>query len=235
MSYIRIGFRPALARTSRRSKRPAAAPAAGPSPELKSPSDLSNAQLLAELLGPPPTRLAVEGGAAPSPGIPQGLAAGLPGITSPEVEAAASRRLLVARELLCRKLLAHMQGRPLVNSRDALGEWLQLHCAALDYEVFLVLYLDAQLRLIHAEQLFRGTIAEIMVYPREVLKGALAHQAYALAFAHNHPGGTTVPSASDRRFTEQLKAALQTIGVKVIDHFIVAGQSRYSFAEHGLL
>ncbi len=151
------------------------------------------------------------------------------------LETTVARRLQAARELLCRDMLNDLRGRPMMDSPKLLAEWLCLHCAALDYEVFLVIYLDAQYRLITIEQLFRGTLTQTSVYPREVVKAALAHHAAAVAFAHNHPSGSTEPSIADQRLTQQLKTSLAVVDVQVIDHFIVAGEQHYSFAEHGLI
>ena len=151
------------------------------------------------------------------------------------LETTVARRLQAARELLCRDMLDDLRGRPVMDSPRLLAEWLRLHCAALDYEVFLVIYLDAQHRLITIEQLFRGTLTQTSVYPREVVKAALAHHTAAVAFAHNHPSGSTEPSTADQRLTQQLKTSLALVDVRVIDHFIVAGDQHYSFAEHGLI
>jgi DNA repair protein RadC len=95
------------------------------------------------------------------------------------------------------------------------------------------LFLDAQNRLISSEELFRGTLTQTAVYPREVVKQALARHAAAVIFAHNHPSGTAQPSSADLSLTRQLKQALDLIDVRTLDHFIVAGSAVYSFAEHG--
>jgi len=101
--------------------------------------------------------------------------------------------------------------------------------------VFLALYLDAQHRLIEAEELFRGTLTQTSVYPRELVKGALARNASALAIAHNHPSGEAEPSRADELLTQTLKSALSLVDVRVIDHFVVAGDRVVSFAERGLV
>jgi DNA repair protein RadC len=191
------------------------------------PRQLSRARLLSELLAPVPPVEPGELNQACDTGPPQALPAAL--------EAAITRRLLAARELLCRDMLTDLQGRPVMDSPARLAEWLRLHCVGLDHEVFLVIYLDSQHRLITVEQLFRGTLTQVSVYPREVLKQALAHGAAALALAHNHPSGGLEPSMADQRITQQLKTSLALIDVRVIDHFIVAGEGHYSFAEHGLI
>ncbi len=146
-----------------------------------------------------------------------------------------ARRLDVARELLLRDLHEQMRSTPIMSSPQALRDWLRLHCARLEHEVFLVLYLDAHHRLIEAEELFRGTLTQTSVYPRELVKGALARNAAALAVAHNHPSGEAEPSRADELLTQNLKSALSLVDVRVIDHFVVAGDQILSFAERGLV
>lgn len=146
-----------------------------------------------------------------------------------------ARRLDVARELLLRDLHEQMRSTPIMSSPQALRDWLRLHCARLEHEVFLVLYLDAHHRLIEAEELFRGTLTQTSVYPRELVKGALARNAAALAVAHNHPSGEAEPSRADELLTQNLKSALSLVDVRVIDHFVVAGDQILSFAERGLM
>jgi DNA repair protein RadC len=146
-----------------------------------------------------------------------------------------ARRLDVARELLLRDLHEQMRSTPIMSSPQALRDWLRLHCAGLEHEVFLVLYLDAHHRLIEAEELFRGTLTQTSVYPRELVKGALARNAAALAVAHNHPSGEAEPSRADELLTQNLKSALSLVDVRVIDHFVVAGDQILSFAERGLV
>jgi DNA repair protein RadC len=144
-------------------------------------------------------------------------------------------RLNVARELLLRDLSEQMRHGPVMNSPQVLRDWLRLHCAYLQHEVFLVLYLDARNRLIEVEELFRGTLTQTSVYPREVVKGALARNAAALVVAHNHPSGEAEPSRADELLTQTLKSTLSLVDVQVIDHFIVAGDHVVSFAERGLI
>lgn len=146
-----------------------------------------------------------------------------------------AHRLGVARELLLRDLCEQMSNSPVMSSPQVLRDWLRLHCAGLQHEVFLVLYLDAHHRLIEAEELFRGTLTQTSVYPREVVKGALARNAAALALAHNHPSGEAEPSRADELLTQTLKSALNLVDVRIIDHFIVAGDKVVSFAELGLI
>jgi len=146
-----------------------------------------------------------------------------------------AHRLGVARELLLRDLREQMSNSPVMSSPQVLRDWLRLHCAGLQHEVFLVLYLDAHHRLIEAEELFRGTLTQTSVYPREVVKGALTRNAAALALAHNHPSGEAEPSRADELLTQTLKSALSLVDVRIIDHFIVAGEKVVSFAELGLI
>lgn len=146
-----------------------------------------------------------------------------------------AHRLDVARELLLRDLREQMRHGPMMDSPQVLRDWLRLHCAGLQHEVFLVLYLDVQCRLIEVEELFRGTLTQTSVYPREVVKGALARNAAALAVAHNHPSGEAEPSRADELLTQTLKSALSLVDVRVIDHFIVAGDHVLSFSERGLI
>jgi DNA repair protein RadC len=121
-------------------------------------------------------------------------------------------------------------------SPGAVRDYLRLHLAGLPHEVFFALWLDAQNRLIVAEELFCGTLTQTSVYPREVVKKALGHNAAAVVLAHNHPSGLAEPSRADELLTRELKQALALIDVRVLDHFIVAGQSQpLSFAERGLL
>jgi len=114
-------------------------------------------------------------------------------------------------------------------------DFLTLNLAGYDHEVFSVLWLDTQHRLIEAEHLFAGTLSQASVYPREVIKRALHHNAAAAIFAHNHPSGCAKPSQADRLLTNVLKQALGLVDVRVLDHFVIAGRDTTSFAEKGLL
>jgi DNA repair protein RadC len=144
-------------------------------------------------------------------------------------------RLDAARELLKRELKVRMAGTPVMNSPELLREWLRMRCSGLEREVFLGLFLDHQYRLIECETLFLGTLAQTSVYPREVVKAALAHNAAALAVAHNHPSGDTNPSRADEFLTLTLKSALAQVDVRLIDHFVVGGDQVVSMAERGLV
>jgi DNA repair protein RadC len=105
----------------------------------------------------------------------------------------------------------------------------------LEHELFIALFLDSQNRLIACEELFRGTLAQTSVYPREVVKAALRHNAAAVIFAHNHPSGIAEPSRADELLTAALKQALAVVDIRTIDHFIIAGTVAVSFAERGML
>lgn len=123
----------------------------------------------------------------------------------------------------------------LLASPVSVRDLLQLKLAGKPHEVFIALWLDAQNRLIFPEELFRGTLTQTAVYPREVVKSALHHNAAAVIFAHNHPSGCLEPSKSDLELTASLTDALRMVEVKVLDHFIVGGSDVLSFAERGLL
>lgn len=137
---------------------------------------------------------------------------------------------------LARRALKHdlSRGNALASPR-AVRDYLQLVLSARDREVFLALLLDAQHRVIAAEELFAGTLTQTSVYPREVVKVALRHNAAAVIFAHNHPSGVAEPSSADELLTRTLKSALALVDIQVLDHFVVAGAATASFAERGLL
>ena len=121
------------------------------------------------------------------------------------------------------------------DSPALVRQYLSLRLFNLEAEVFMVLLLDAQNRLIEARELFRGTVSQTVVYPREVVKAALLANASAVIFAHNHPSGVPDPSQADRMLTDALRGALTTVDVRVLDHIIVAGPKTTSFAERGWL
>jgi DNA repair protein RadC len=121
------------------------------------------------------------------------------------------------------------------STPDAVKHYLQLHLAGERREHFAALYLDSQNRLIAFEVLAHGTLTQTSVYPREVVRAALAHHASAVVFAHNHPGGTVTPSRADERLTQALKSALALVDVRVLDHVIVAPGAALSMAEQGLI
>lgn len=126
--------------------------------------------------------------------------------------------------------------RPALSSPSAVREYLSLKLHDLEHEEFWCCWLDAQNRLIEAERLFIGTLTQTSVYPREVVKGALKHNAAACILAHNHPSGTIEPSTADEQITALLKRTLALVDVQVLDHFIIGAGSRpLSFAERGLM
>ena len=144
-------------------------------------------------------------------------------------------QLQAVLELARRALKEKITSGAALSSPAAVREYLRLKLQALPHEVFVVLFLDAQNRVIEIEELFRGTLTQTSVYPREVVKRALARNAGAVIFAHNHPSGVAEPSHADETLTQALKQALALIDVRVLDHFIVAGAGVVSFAERGLL
>jgi DNA repair protein RadC len=122
-----------------------------------------------------------------------------------------------------------------LRSPNDVKEYLCLHLASEPNEVFAVMFLNNQNRVLAFEKLFYGTVNTVTVHSRVVVQRALAHNAVAVIFAHNHPSGNTEPSSSDRHVTEELKTILKLIDVKVLDHFIVSMQGTLSFAEQGWL
>ena len=144
-------------------------------------------------------------------------------------------QLQAVLEMSRRALSEEMRAGDALHSPGAVRDWLRLKLSGLPHEVFLVVFLDAQNRVIEAEELFRGTLTQTSVYPREIVKRALARNAAGVILAHNHPSGVAEPSQADRWLTDQLKAALGLVDVKVLDHFIVAGGAGLSFAERGWL
>ncbi|MEI6300393.1 MAG: DNA repair protein RadC [Betaproteobacteria bacterium] len=122
-----------------------------------------------------------------------------------------------------------------LGSPQAVRDYLRLLLHDRQHEVFVVVLLDAQNRVLVTEEMFRGTLTQTSVYPREVVKVALRHNAAGVIFAHNHPSGVAEPSTADELLTRTLKQALALVDVKVLDHFIVGAGTAYSFAERGLL
>jgi DNA repair protein RadC len=148
---------------------------------------------------------------------------------------ARSAVLAAVVELARRALSEQARTRDALASPQAVRDYLRLSLGARPHEVFVGLYLDSQNRLLAAEELFRGTLAQTSVYPREVVKSALARNAAAMIFAHNHPSGVAEPSRADELLTQALKQALALVDVRTLDHFVVAGTQLTSFAERGLL
>jgi len=216
----------------------------------RGPGALSDAELLALLLrtgiqGKGVLQLADEllqlpgkGGLA-APGF--GGIAGLLNATADDLKPVkglgpAKRAEIVAVLELARRAMAQrLQERAVFTSPDAVKHYLQLHLSALMHEVFAVLFLDVQNRLVAMEEMFRGTLTQTSVYPREVVKRALHYQASAVVLAHNHPSGSVQPSRADELLTQTLKAGLALVDVRVLDHIIVGQGEALSMAERGFL
>lgn len=148
---------------------------------------------------------------------------------------AKAAQLAAALELARRSLAERMTERSVLNSPAAVSDYLRLRLGGRPHEVFAAIFLDAQHRVIAIEELFRGTLTQTSVYPREVAKCALDHNAAAVILAHNHPSGLAEPSRADELLTRTLKSALAMIDVQLLDHFIVTASSSMSFAERGLV
>jgi len=140
-----------------------------------------------------------------------------------------------AVELARRSLKDELRAASALTSPGAVRDYLRLAIADREHEVFVCLWLDAQHRVLRFEELFRGTLTQTSVYPREIVKAGLRANAAAVIFAHNHPSGAAQPSRADELLTRNLKDALALVDVKVLDHFVVAGNQALSFAERGLL
>jgi DNA repair protein RadC len=138
-------------------------------------------------------------------------------------------------ELARRSLAQELMQRPVFDSPARVKDYLRLQIGGKPHEVFVVLFLDAQNRLIRSEEMFRGTLTQTSVYPREVLKRALDLGAAAVLLAHNHPSGAAEPSRADEFLTQALNKALALIDVRVLDHLVVSQSDVVSFAERGLL
>ncbi len=154
---------------------------------------------------------------------------------SPGMGVAKSVQLQAVLEMAQRALRERLDRGPALSSPQAVRDYLRLRLQERPHEVFGVVFLDAQNRVVAVEELFRGTLTQTSVYPREVVKRALAHNAAAAIFAHNHPSGIAEPSRSDEALTVALRQALALIDVRVLDHFVIGGGTAMSFAERGLL
>lgn len=201
---------------------------------------LTDAELLAVMLrtgvaGRPALALAQDllarfGGTGPL------LAAGLADMRrQPGVGPARAAELKAMVEFVRRALVEEASARDVLTSPEAVRDYLRLTLAPLPYEAFMGLFLDSQNRLLAARELFRGTLSQTSVYPREVVKAALAENAAGVIFAHNHPSGVAEPSRADELLTSSLKQALALVDIRTLDHFVVAGSRVVSFAERGLL
>jgi DNA repair protein RadC len=143
-------------------------------------------------------------------------------------------RLRMTRELVKRWLAEELRHGPLLGYPQGVRDYLRVHYAGYEREVFLVLYLDNRHRLLAQEELFQGTIDGTSVHPREVVKQALKHNAAAVILAHNHPSGVADPSQADELITRRLKDALALVDIRCLDHLIVAGTTTTSLAERGM-
>ena len=154
----------------------------------------------------------------------------------PGIGDAKAAQLAASLELARRALSSTLVAGSALESPQAVRDWLRLKIGRLPHEVFHALWLDARHQLIASEELFRGTLSSTSVYPREVVKRALAHNAAAVILAHNHPSGAATPSAADIALTRSLKEALAMVDVKLLDHFIVTATGNpLSLAESGHL
>jgi DNA repair protein RadC len=200
-------------------------------------STLSDAELVAVLL-----RTGVRGKSAVElarellarfGGIAGMLAAKLPAVKG--LGPAKRAQLAAALELARRAIGEELKAGALLTSPGAVRDYLRLAIGARQQEVFVCIWLDAQHRVIRFDEPFRGTLTQTSVYPREIVKSALEVNAAAVIFAHNHPSGAAQPSQADELLTRSLKEALALVDIKVLDHFIVAGNQAISFAERGLV
>ena len=155
--------------------------------------------------------------------------------TTPGIGMAKAAQLKASFELSRRALTEEMHVRDNLASPENVRNWLRLRLAYLPQECFIALWLDAQNRLILSETLFTGTLTQTSVYPREVVKAALACNAAAVILVHNHPSGLPEPSRADRTLTETLQAALATVEIRVLDHLVIGTEGRVSMAERGWL
>lgn len=153
----------------------------------------------------------------------------------PGLGMAKSCRLLAALELGRRYLACDLRERESLANPSACADYLRARIGAYPYEVFACIFLDNRHRILAFEELFRGTIDGASVHPREVVRRCLAHNAAAVVLAHNHPSGVAEPSQADRAITAELTHALETIQVRVLDHFIIGAGMPTSFAARGLL
>lgn len=143
--------------------------------------------------------------------------------------------LVAVLELARRAMKEQLKEREIFETPGAVRQYLQLHLSRKTHEVFAVLFLDAQHKLLAMEEMFRGTLTHTSVYPREVVVRALHHGAAAVVLSHNHPSGSVQPSRADEALTQTLKAALALVDVRVLDHVIVAPGESMSMAERGLV
>lgn len=143
--------------------------------------------------------------------------------------------LKLAKELSGLYLAAKAREKPHTSSPEAVYNYLRQSMGDLKREVFKVLYLNSANKIVETEELFRGTVDQAAVHPREVISAALKHNANRLIFAHNHTGGSLRPSREDLDITDKLKQACATVGIEVLDHIITVGDGYFSFKEHNLI
>jgi len=143
--------------------------------------------------------------------------------------------LAAVLELARRSMAGQLQQRALFDTPGRVKDFLRLQLAQREHEVFAVLFLDAQNQLLTMEEMFRGTLTQTSVYPREIVKRALHFNAAAVVFAHNHPSGAAEPSRADEFLTQTLKGALALVDIRVLDHLVVGRGEVVSLAERGLL
>ncbi|HKA38624.1 MAG TPA: DNA repair protein RadC [Burkholderiales bacterium] len=148
---------------------------------------------------------------------------------------AKAAQLAAVMEMARRVLKEKLERGSALGSPQAVRDYLRLKLQERPHEIFVGVFLDAQNRVLAVEELFRGTLTQTSVYPREVVKRALYHNAAAVIFAHNHPSGIAEPSRSDETLTQALKQSLALVDVKVLDHFVIGAGAAMSFAERGLL
>ena len=206
----------------------------------KGPASLSDAELLAIFLRTGTkgksavdlarTLLAKFGSLAGLSGVSREAFCAVPGLGN-----AKYAQLQAATELTRRALVAEMKSGINLSSPTAVRDFLRLSIQHRQVEVFVALFLDAQNRVIAVDELFSGTLTQTSVFPREVVRRALHHNAAGVIFAHNHPSGVAEPSHADETLTQALKEALALIDVRVLDHFVVGRGATLSFAERGLL
>jgi DNA repair protein RadC len=144
-------------------------------------------------------------------------------------------RAQAALEIAKRLLRQDLARGPVLSAPSRVRDFLRLSMGRIDHEVFTVLFLDAQQRLIACEELFRGTLTQTSVYPREVVRRALTLNCASVILSHNHPSGIAEPSRADQVLTRELQSALKLVDVQVLDHIIVAAADSVSFAELGLI
>lgn len=199
---------------------------------------LSDGELLSLILRPARSRTSFELGShllTRFGGLRALLAADQAVATAHGISESNYASLQAALELAKRHFHELMADRPYVNDPRIAREYVRMRLRDLPHEVFSILFLDGRHRVVHFEELFRGTVDGASVHPREVVKKALEQNASAVIVAHNHPSGLEEPSQADRLVTQRLKAALALVDIRLLDHLIVADGTVLSFAERGLL